>query len=48
MPAEMGDYDIGSQKGCSILLKNGVKKLDAVIMSHAHDDQYWRVDTGCR
>ncbi len=38
MPAEMGDYDIGSQVVVPFLLKNGVKKLDAVIMSHAHDD----------
>ena len=38
MPTEMTDYDIGAQVVVPFLLKNGVKKLDAVVMSHAHDD----------
>ena len=38
MPTEMTDYDIGAQVVAPFLLKNGVKKLDAVVMSHAHDD----------
>ncbi|HZJ58229.1 MAG TPA: DNA internalization-related competence protein ComEC/Rec2, partial [Clostridia bacterium] len=35
---EAGDFDVGTEIVVPFLLKNGIKRLDAVIMSHAHDD----------
>ncbi|NLN40484.1 MAG: DNA internalization-related competence protein ComEC/Rec2 [Clostridiales bacterium] len=37
-PEGVGDYDVGAEVVVPFLLKNGVKKLDLVVMSHGHDD----------
>ena len=37
-PEGVGDFDVGKEIVVPFLLKNGVRKLDLVVMSHGHDD----------
>ncbi|HZJ83876.1 MAG TPA: DNA internalization-related competence protein ComEC/Rec2 [Clostridia bacterium] len=37
-PIGMGDFDVGAEIVVPFLLKNGIGKLDLVVMSHGHDD----------
>lgn len=37
-PQGVGDFDVGEEIVVPFLLKNGIKKLDLVVMSHGHDD----------
>lgn len=37
-PEGVGDFDVGAEIVVPFLLKNGVRKLDLVVMSHGHDD----------
>ena len=37
-PEGVGDFDVGAEIVVPFLLKNGVRKLDLVVMSHGHHD----------
>ncbi|NLJ40195.1 MAG: DNA internalization-related competence protein ComEC/Rec2 [Clostridiales bacterium] len=37
-PPGMGEFDVGKEVVLPFLLKNGVRRLDLVVMSHGHED----------